>query len=255
MVILKRYITMKRSPKLSVVIPTLNEEHTLPILLERLLEILRQGDEIIVVDGGSSDRTVSIARQFNVCVLHSPKTGRAAQLDFGARSARSDYLCFLHSDTSTPDKLAELIHHTLSNEKVVLGGFVSIMRGKETRWLISFLNYSKTYLAPLFYKPYAFFFKGLRLLFGDQVMFCRRSDYLKSGGFNTETMIMEEAELCLSMNKLGRIQQVHRLVYSSDRRVAQLGLWKAIKIYLYVAMGWVFGFSSKELSARYEHIR
>ncbi|MBL4753970.1 MAG: hypothetical protein JKY52_10315, partial [Flavobacteriales bacterium] len=175
--------------------------------------------------------------------------------DLGARTASGHYLCFLHADTSTPDGLAELIHHTLSNKRVVLAGFVSIMKGKRTRWVISFLNYIKTYLAPLFYRPYAFFFKGLRLLFGDQVMFCRREDYLKSGGFNSETQIMEEAELCLAMNKLGRIRQVHRLVYSSDRRVAQLGWWRAMKIYLYVAMGWAFGMSSKKLSTHYEHIR
>jgi len=246
---------MKQSPAISVVIPTLNEEQTLTVVLSRLRVILGPGDEIIVVDGGSKDRTVEIARQFNVTVLHSDKVGRAAQLDLGARTAYGHYLCFLHADTSTPDRLSELIHHTLSKKRVVLGGFVSIMKGERTRWVISFLNYTKTYLAPLFYRPYAFFFKGLRLLFGDQVMFCRRDDYLKSGGFNPETEIMEEAEFCLAINKLGRIHQVHRLVYSSDRRVAQLGWWRAMKIYLYVAMGWVFGMSSKKLSARYEHIR
>ncbi len=246
---------MIQKPRLSVIIPTLNEELAISEVLDQLSKSLENSDEIIIVDGGSKDSTVEVAQAYNVQVLFSETPGRAAQLDLGARQACGDYLCFLHADTITSDDLKAQIHRVLSENGVVLAGFVSIMRGKRSRWLISFLNYTKTYVCPFFYRPYDFFFKGLRLLFGDQVMFCRRSDYIKSGGFNPQTKIMEEAELCLSMNKLGRIKQFHQRVYSSDRRVAKLGLFKAMRIYIYIALGWAFGMSTEKLNARYEHIR
>ena len=66
---------------------------------------------------------------------------------------------------------------------------------------------------------------------------------------------MEEAELCLAMNKLGRIKQIHEVVYSSDRRVAELGFFKALRIYVYVVLGWFLGIPSKELSKKYKKIR
>ena len=207
---------MTHTPAISVIIPVLNEQEALPKVLTHLKATLKMADEILVVDGGSEDKTVEIANEFGVTVLVADKKGRAAQMDFGARKAINDYLCFLHADTITPNDLSEIIHKVLLNKKIALAGFVSVMRGKKLRWIITFLNYTKTFLAPLIYQPYSCLFKGLRLLFGDQVMFCRRSDYLISGGFNPQTLIMEEAELCLSMNKLGSIRQIHRRVYSSD---------------------------------------
>jgi GT2 family glycosyltransferase len=77
------------------------------------------------------------------------------------------------------------------------------MVGAETtRWGISLHNYLKTYYAPLLFRPHLFF-RGLRLLFGDQVMFCRRADFWDCGGFNEALPIMEDGDLCLRLlNKL-----------------------------------------------------
>ena len=241
--------------RLSIIIPTFNEQDSLPIILKYLREALDKEDEVIVVDGGSTDNTITSIMSFDIKLLKGNIKGRAAQMDLGARMASGDYLCFLHADTIPPTDLKETVITTLSNEKVVLAGFTSIMKGEKTRWFMSFLNYSKTYLLPLLYRPRAFLFKGLRLLFGDQLMFCRRSDYLKSGGFDPNCLIMEEAELCLKMYKLGHIKQIPHKVYSSDRRVQKLGPTKAISLYISTALGWVFGISTSKLSARYKPIR
>lgn len=240
---------------LSVIIPTLNEQETLPLVLKQLQKVIDKGDEVIIVDGGSTDNTLEIIETFGFDLFKSKKQGRAAQMDFGARLAKGEYICFLHADTLPPAQLKSAIERTLRDEDVVLAGFTSIMKGETTRWFMSTLNYSKTYIIPFFYNPYAYLFKGLRLLFGDQLMFCRKSDYLESGGFDPKTLIMEEAELCIKINKLGSIKQIKDRVYSSDRRVQKLGNARALYIYVTTAMGWALGIPTEKLNARYKPYR
>ena len=79
---------------LSVIIPTLNAEGHLAACLERM----KGADEIVVVDGGSTDETVSVVKQYQVRCLSAPK-GRGSQLRAGAEAARGDWLLFLHADT------------------------------------------------------------------------------------------------------------------------------------------------------------
>src|SRR5262249_58102644 len=92
-------VTPSPSPRISVIVPTLNEQDHLPATLKGIT--LASGDELIVVDGGSTDQTVAIAQQFTSQVLHS-RRGRAVQMNWGARHAHGDILLFLHADTLLP---------------------------------------------------------------------------------------------------------------------------------------------------------
>ena len=87
---------------ISVVIPTLNEEKTIGPCLDQFRE-QSAAHEVIVVDCGSRDRTVPVARSF-LCVklLEVSRKGRGYQMNRGARSARGDFLLFLHADTLLP---------------------------------------------------------------------------------------------------------------------------------------------------------
>ena len=173
----------------------------------------------------------------------------------GAQYATGDVLCFLHGDTLVPDDLIAVIEETLADSTVACGGFISLMTGKRVCWLTSLHNALKTYYAPLLFHPILFFQKGFRLLFGDQVMFCRRQDFWACGGFDAGQKIMEEADLCIRLSQLGRIIQVNRIVLSSDRRVAKWGVLKANFIYLAIGFLWGLGVSDATLKRFYEDVR
>ncbi|OEK07497.1 TIGR04283 family arsenosugar biosynthesis glycosyltransferase [Roseivirga misakiensis] len=238
----------------SIIIPTYNEASCIEATLEHLKELDPAPFEVIVVDGGSSDHTKSIVEAKQYTVIDSPTLGRAAQMDLGVNKASGEILCFLHADTFPPTDLVKTVSETL-NDGVVLAGFRSIMKGTCNQRVTTFHNRIKTYYAPFIYNPYRATFKGLRLLFGDQLMFCKKADYERSGGFNTDMQIMEEADLCIKMNRIGRIKQIDQKVYSSDRRVAKWGVFKSNIIFISIATLWALGVSNKKLARIYTHIR
>lgn len=239
----------------SIIIPTLNEASCLERTLRHLNVLTPPPLDVVVVDGGSEDETVAIASSAGVQVILSKDSGRSIQMNQGAQQAKGEVLCFLHADTLVPDDLISLIQQTLTDPTVVCGGFISLMAGSmKTRWGISLHNYLKTYYAPLLFRPHLFG-RGLRLLFGDQVMFVRRFDFWECGGFDLTLPIMEEADLCLKLVKRGRIRLVNRVVQSSDRRVARWGSLKATAIYVYVGFLWGLGMPAPYLKKFYEDIR
>ena len=96
--------------KVSIIIPVLNEAGRIADTLQSLQPYRRQGHEIIVIDGGSNDDTVSIAEQYADSLLHSD-AGRAMQMNSGIDEASGDALLFLHADTRLPaDAVSKIIH-------------------------------------------------------------------------------------------------------------------------------------------------
>ncbi len=242
--------------QVSIIIPVLNEASCLGRTIRHLDILDPPAKEIIVVDGGSTDDTVAIAKDHGVRVIFADRPGRSVQMNLGAKQATGDILCFLHGDTRVPDDVVEVITVTLTNPAIACGGFISVMAGQQiTRWGISLHNTIKTHYAALLFRPHRYFCDGLRVLFGDQVMFCRRSDFWTCGGFDESLPIMEDADLCAKLARLGRIYQVNRLVQSSDRRVAKWGPLKANFIYLVIGGLWGMGVPGKWLKRFYEDVR
>jgi rSAM/selenodomain-associated transferase 2 len=242
--------------KVSIVIPTLNEERILPILFNNLDQLNPVPFEIIFVDGPSKDETACMIKKKGYKLIRSVGKGRSLQMNEGAYQAKGDLIVFLHADTQVPKELVKIVSNTLQNKKIKLAGFTSIMKGDgKVRKFITIQNKLKTFLGAFIYHPIRCLCFGFRLLFGDQVMFCRKSDFIKIGGFNQDLPIMEDADLCLRINKLGIIKQINEKVYSSDRRVASLGLLQAYMRYLKIYIFWRLGASPVWLKAQYEDIR
>lgn len=238
----------------AIVIPMLDEAGTLPRLLRCLAALDPAPAEIIAVDGGSSDASVAIARAGGLAVLEGGR-GRASQCNAGVAATTAPIVCVLHADTWLPDDAIAVMRATMADAGINLAGFTAILAGPEkTRWVTSFHNWIKTWYAPLLFRPHLFL-RGGRLLFGDHAMFFRRSDFNAVNGFDASMLVMEEADLCVRMARLGRTRLVNRIVLTSDRRVARWGEWRANWVYLKVGVRWGLGIKPKTLAKLYPDVR
>ncbi|WP_432201838.1 glycosyltransferase [Erythrobacter sp. W53] len=237
----------------TILIPAFNEEGALPALIERLAALDPKPAEILLVDGGSEDATIALARDAGWRIEKSDK-GRALQINAGVAAARGDKVVVLHADTLPPLDMARIIEDTLSDSRIALASFTPLIKGPDkTRWFTTFHNWIKTWYAPLLTRPHHFV-RGVRLLFGDHAMFFRKADFLSVDGCTPSDAVMEEADLCVKFAQLGRTKMVPRWVETSDRRIAEWGPLKANWIYFKVGMLWTFGMR-KRMADHYPDIR
>ena len=240
--------------RVSIVIPVLNEEMSLPATIANVRSFDPPAGEVLVVDGGSDDATVALAKAAGFRVIQSPRRGRGAQVNAGVEAARCEVICVLHADSVLPSDAIAVIQLTMTDPKLVLASFTPRIAGPSgTRWGTTIHNWAKTWYAPLLFRPHLFV-RGCRLLFGDHAMFFRRADFLAVGGCDPAAMIMEEADLCIRLSFRGKTRMVPRWVWTSDRRIAAWGPVKANLIYLKIGFLWGLG-ARKRLGESYTDIR
>lgn len=235
-----------------LLIPTLNEEAALPRLIADVASLDPPPAEVLLVDGGSEDRTVQLARHAGWRVIAAER-GRGAQINAGVAAAQATNVCVLHADTVPPVDMVAVIEAVLADPATALAGFTPIITGAKTRWGTTAHNWAKTWYAPLLFRP-RLFLKGVRLLFGDHAMFFRKADFLASGGCDPAAKVMEEADLCIRMAELGRVRLIPRTIRTSDRRIAEWGPLKANFIYLKVGLLWALG-ARQRLERHYPDVR
>lgn len=198
--------------RFSVIIPTWNEGPQIASSLKRLREISDESHlEVIVVDGGSSDKTVEAARDWVDQIRVLEKPNRGAQLHAGAKLATGDLLFFLHADTQPPGNWQERLEKFwLKNHPEPLAGTV----------------FSVDYGSHL---PYRLVASGqnlrarwLGLAYGDQG-FCVSADvYSRSGGF-PEIPLMEDVEFSRRLGRIGRVEVLPERIRPSARRLRRWG--------------------------------
>jgi rSAM/selenodomain-associated transferase 2 len=190
----------------SVIIPTLNEEACIGATV-RLLH--RQGvRETIVVDGGSSDRTLEEAAGANR--LLSTSSGRALQMNEGARHAQGDYLLFLHADCTLEDGALAEVERLLRTHGVVAGCFR--MRVEAPGWLYRSIDCCATGRVRL-----------TGVAYGDQGLFLDRDRFLRLGGFPC-VPFMEDVFFSRMLRREGKIAVARSRIFVSDRRWRRTGL-------------------------------
>ncbi|MGQ0657480.1 MAG: TIGR04283 family arsenosugar biosynthesis glycosyltransferase [Chromatiales bacterium] len=198
---------------ISVIIPTLNEERALPATLRELFS--QPGDyEVIVVDGGSSDETCTVARAYpEVCLLTAP-CGRGSQMNAGARRARGEWLLFLHADTTLPENGLQRLNALEAEAGCEAGGFHQRFSGRH--WglrLISWMHNLRCRLTHVFY--------------GDQAMFVRRRLFEQLGGF-AEAPILEDLLFCERLREVTRPVLLEDYVTTDSRKFEQMGVWRSL---------------------------
>jgi rSAM/selenodomain-associated transferase 2 len=191
---------------ISVIIPTLNEESQLGETLRHLRA--QQPHEILVVDGGSTDRTCALAQEADR-LLHAP-AGRANQMNLGAVQATGEALLFLHADCVLEPGALELAGQALARRGVAAGCFrMRVLASGPIYRLIDTCATARVHLAGLIY--------------GDQGLFVGRQLFEQVGGFPA-LRLMEDLFISKTLRRHGRLVVVPRHIYVSPRRWHQQGV-------------------------------
>ena len=198
--------------KLSVIVPMLNEAGE----IASALNALRHGApdaEIVVVDGGSSDASVAIARPLCHFVFVAPR-GRARQMNAGARASHGDVLAFVHADTIVPSTFAADIAAALSDPAVVGGRFdVQLDSSPLPFRVIGALISLRSRIS--------------RTGTGDQAIFVRRDVFDRLGGF-PQLELCEDLEFSRRLKRAGRVACLHSRVTTSARRWNRDGVVRTV---------------------------
>lgn len=205
--------------RLSIVVPALNEAATIDTALEALARLRARGHEVIVVDGGSTDATVTLAAGKADHVICAPR-GRASQMNAGAAVASGDVLVFLHADTRLPDEADRAIARELSRHGGAWGRFdVSIDSRRRLLGLVGWTMNVRSRLT------------GIAT--GDQAMFVRRAEFEAVGGFPS-LALMEDVAMSRRLKRRSRPRCLADRVVTSARRWESNGALRTIFL-----MGWL----------------
>jgi rSAM/selenodomain-associated transferase 2 len=197
--------------KISVVIPVLDEETTIAASLGALMEL--EPHEIIVVDGGSGDRTHEVCREIGVEVLTSER-GRARQMNHGAHHATGEVLLFLHADTRLPQSAFHDIALALSEPRHLGGRFDVELEGEH--WMLKVIGRMISYRSRM-----------TKVGTGDQAIFLRRAVFERMGGY-PDVPLMEDIALCRALKRMGEVACLRSRVITSARRWENDGVWRTI---------------------------
>lgn len=236
---------------ISVIIPAYNEEKVLPRTLQALFT--QTGEfETILVDGGSTDRTRTIAEllgftgrisndgesslgscdltkecRVTSCalpgvsrdtlhasryVLSAPK-GRASQMNAGAKAARGEWLLFLHADTILPDGAIQRLNDMEADHAIQAGGFMHRFSGDD--WRLKFISFLDNFRCI-----------RSRIIYGDQALFVRRSLFEQLGGFPNQP-ILEDVAFCERLIKVTEPLVLSPPVVTDARKFITMGIWRS----------------------------
>ena len=205
--------------KISIIIPTINEANNLPFLLADLSSIQKEG-EIIIVDGGSEDKTIDIANIYGAKVFISKERNRGLQLDTGAKNSKGEWLIFLHADTRLTYDWFIKTNSFLKREKKSIYYFKFKINHKKL--IYRFLEILVNLRSQFFKQPY-----------GDQGLIIHRTNYFQNNGFR-KIPLMEDVDFLRRLNNKKHLKQLNSPIFISSRK------WERTNIFLQAIKNWHF---------------
>lgn len=222
--------------RLTIVVPVLDEAAAVAATMAALQPLRAQGHEVVVVDGGSRDGTLGIARPLADRALVAPR-GRAAQMNAGARAATGDVLVFLHADTLLPAGAAAAVAGAVAGG-ARWGRFDVTITGRPRilRVVAAMMNLRSRLTG---------------IATGDQAIFVERALFEAAGGF-AEIPLMEDIALSKALKRRsGRPACLRERVTTSGRRWETHGPWRTIVTMWRLRLSYALGADPARLARRY----
>jgi rSAM/selenodomain-associated transferase 2 len=225
--------------RLSIIVPVLNEQAGIAAMLQDLSGLRARGAEVIVVDGGSRDDTVALARPLCDRLIAAPR-GRAAQMNAGAGVARGDVLLFLHADTGLPADADRLVCDGLAASGRPWGRFDVRIDGRHP-------------LLPLIAAMMNLRSRLTGIATGDQAIFVDRGAFAAVGGF-PDIALMEDIVLSRRLKRLGRPLCLSARALTSGRRWEKHGVVRTILTMWRLRLAFFLGAEPAKLAASYGYV-
>ena len=229
--------------RLAIIVPVLNEAAQIESCLTELAGFRQRGAHVVVVDGGSSDATVSLAAPLSDRVIAAPR-GRALQMNAGARCEEArgaDVLLFLHADVRLPPEADRLIFRALSNSRAHWGRFDVKLQGHSPGLGLvgSMMNLRS---------------RATGICTGDQAIFVEQGAFLALDGF-APIALMEDVEFCRRARRLSAPLALRPPVIVSARRWDRTGLVRTILRMWWLRLAYFLGADPQQLAQRYRDAR
>lgn len=224
---------------LSIIIPVLNEAHSLEenlSSLHGLLEDIKKDKlyEVILVDGGSTDATIEIASAFNNSIVTSKVSGRAAQMNMGAKMAKGQMLLFLHGDTRLPFDFFSFLNEVKKDE---WGFFLLKLSGKA--WIFRIIERCINFRSSL-----------TAVATGDQGIFVGRQLFSDLKGY-ADLPLMEDVEITKRLRKISSPTVIPKQIVTSSRRWEKRGVLTTVLLMWRLRLSYFLGVSPHVLAKQY----
>jgi rSAM/selenodomain-associated transferase 2 len=224
-------------PRLSIIVPVLNEAARIERHLQALQPLRSRGSEVIVVDGGSGDGTAALAAPLADRVMTSGR-GRAIQMNAGAAAADGDVLLFLHADCALPADADQLIFTAIAEAAAGWGRFDVRIDGRHP--LLPLIGWNMNMRSRL---------TGIAT--GDQAMFARRDWFAAAGGF-PGIALMEDIALSGTLRRRGPPVCLDARVHASGRRWEERGVIRTVLLMWWLRFRFFSGANVDRLAMHYE---
>ncbi len=222
---------------ISIIIPVLNEETGIVRLLDHLKNNSSfANNEILIVDGGSTDKTPELVKKYSGVVFLASEKGRAKQMNTGAKNAKFEILYFLHADSFPPPNFDQFIlKQTESGNKA--GCFQ--MKFDMDHWWLNLMGW--------FTK---FNHKACRG--GDQSLFITKSLFKELNGYNETFVVYEDNEFIGRLYKQKEFEVIPESITTSARKYEEIGVWKLQFCFANIYLKRLMGASPEELHQYYK---